>query len=636
MDLSMVDCCPVATDAERERPRPAIWLGLLLVTIIWVYLPSLDGAFVWDDCLLIERSHFVTSLRPLWEYFTVPFWGTDELDIATKVFYRPLVTLSYAFDYALHGQNPTGFHLTNLLLHLVTTSLLFALLRRRGHRGLWSAVLAGLWGLLPRLAECVAWISGRTDLLAGCLTLAALLVWKPTLTRRIVASLLIVAGLFAKEVALAGFFALLAMEWATPEKPWLYRLRHMVLPTAGLLGYFVLRHITMSSAAPTVTVNVEGSRRITLILEAVGSYVRMIALPLWPETQIGNAFIPNQLRILLGASTLILLTLVLILMWRKPSFRTYLSHAAPWLVLTAVALGLVLRLIPLPARVVAADRFLYLPIAGGLLSLEPLWLQSRRLLVAAALILIPLGWATTARAQLWADPIELWSEACRSAPPNEPIPCTELAIEESKAGNYERALGLHLKAIRNDGPRFRTVQNLGILQARLGNYEEAYQATAQAIELRPDIPKGYYDHATMAIRRYRFDEAEALLRRALELLPSYAEPRSVLDQMPTIRQAALELAKPTVDPWIEAGYYQLLGKTKEAEADWLRVIERPKDAEQLRIVVALLVRDGSTAALSQAADALKCGTEATRIEAALCDAILERLQRSKKLKALNP
>lgn len=632
----MVDCCPVATATVPERPRPAIWLGLLLVGIILVYLPSLDGAFVWDDIPLIERSRFVTSLQPLWEYFTVPFWGTDELEIATPGFYRPLVTLSYAVDHALHGSNPTGFHLTNLLLHLVTTSLLFALLRRRGHSGPRSAVLAGLWSLLPRLAECVAWISGRTDLMAGCLSLAALLVWKPTTTRRALATLLIVAGLFAKEVALAGFLALLAMEWTSSQKPWQHRFRGMVLPAVGVVGYSVLRHVTMSSAPPAEDANVEGLRRITLILEAVGSYLRMLVLPFWPETQIGNASIANQLRILLGASTLILVALVVVLMWQKPSFRTYLASAAPWLVLTTVALGLVLRLIPLPMQVVAADRFLYLPVAGGLLCLEPLWLQSRRLLMAASLSLIPLGWATTARAQLWADPIELWSEACRSAPPNDPIPCTELAIEESKAGNYDRALGLHTKAIQNDGPRFRAVQNLGILQARLGNYDEAYQATAQAIELQPDIPKGYYDHATMAIRRYRFDEAETLLRRALELLPSYAEPRSVLDQMPIIRQAAIELAKPTLDPWIEAGYYQLLGRTNEAEADWLRVIERPRDAEQLRIVVALLVRDGSAAALSHAANTLRCGTEATRLEPSLCDALLERLQRSRRLIQLNP
>src|SRR5439155_12047431 len=86
---------------------------------------------------------------------------------------RPLVVASFRFDAALGGA-ADQFHSTNLLVHLVACALLAFVAARAGASG-GAAVLAALvWGLAPRLTESVAWISGRTDVFAGALVLAAI------------------------------------------------------------------------------------------------------------------------------------------------------------------------------------------------------------------------------------------------------------------------------------------------------------------------------------------------------------------------------------------------------------------------------------------------------------------------------
>ncbi len=104
---------------ERDRPY---WLycGLLLAVGGLVFSPSLFSGFVnWDDGRLIANSGWRgISLSSLSWWFT-SFVGGD---------YKPLTWASYGFDYSFWGLNPFGYHLGNVLLHLLNSLLLFFLL----------------------------------------------------------------------------------------------------------------------------------------------------------------------------------------------------------------------------------------------------------------------------------------------------------------------------------------------------------------------------------------------------------------------------------------------------------------------------------------------------------------------------
>src|SRR5260221_14777640 len=95
-------------------------VGILLFSCI-IHIPYLGGGFVWVDHNDIERKEAVVSLSHLSDAFTKPFGETS--------FYRPIVVLVNSLDVFYHGDFAFGFHLTNLLLHLLFLFLLGYFLR---------------------------------------------------------------------------------------------------------------------------------------------------------------------------------------------------------------------------------------------------------------------------------------------------------------------------------------------------------------------------------------------------------------------------------------------------------------------------------------------------------------------------
>src|ERR1700677_5043568 len=81
--------------------------------------------------------------------------------------WNPLVTISHMVDWQLYGAKAGGHHLTNVLLHLASTILLFLVLRNMTG-ALWrSAFVAALFAIHPLRVESVAWVAERKDVLSG-------------------------------------------------------------------------------------------------------------------------------------------------------------------------------------------------------------------------------------------------------------------------------------------------------------------------------------------------------------------------------------------------------------------------------------------------------------------------------------
>ncbi|MET0593073.1 MAG: hypothetical protein ABW133_10260 [Polyangiaceae bacterium] len=129
------------------------------------FAESLAGRFVYDDHLLIEEPASVHALSRLFELWQGEFWrGLGAIHFR---YLRPLVSTSYAVDWALWEGHPLGFHLTNLCLHAAVTVLLYGALAR------WSGFAAGAflaalaWAWHPSKVEAVSWIAGRTDVMCA-------------------------------------------------------------------------------------------------------------------------------------------------------------------------------------------------------------------------------------------------------------------------------------------------------------------------------------------------------------------------------------------------------------------------------------------------------------------------------------
>lgn len=331
-----------------SRAKLALALMALLTVLALVYAPVSRGVYVADDHALVETSWLVrqASVR---EIFALP-WSPDARPDARPVYYRPLSALSLRADFGMSGDEPSGFHVTNLLLHLIATLALALVARRLGAGPRASCLAATVWALHPRSTEAVAWIAGRTDLLAGVMALAAVGLWpwfghagadadadadadasakargrgrRWEWARAGMAAGAVGLGLMAKEVAAAAVVAIAVGTWAgaarSPQQPgsptwewrrgdWRRRAAY-VAPRLSVLavaiaGYAALRWRAtggLSSGMPPLGVE---TRALT-VLEAVGRYALMVADPWHPSSVTGVVGEVDRARAVLGAFVLV-------------------------------------------------------------------------------------------------------------------------------------------------------------------------------------------------------------------------------------------------------------------------------------------------------------------------------------------
>ena len=271
-----------ATDPARGRSvfLPATAVGLLAFVL---YVPGFGNSFAYDAEVVVEGDARVHTLQQPVRLIAASYWGFDEDRLAL---YRPVVTLSFAIDWAVYGGRPWGFHQTNALAHAMASVLVLLLLT--GFVAMPAAVAgAAVFAAHPVHVEAVANIVGRADIFAAGFLFAAMLAWS-RLQPRGVALLLTVPLLFllalgAKESAVMLPALLILFDGATGRlrraclREWL-RDRAVPLLALGLvgLGYLAVRMMVLGTLAPL---------SINPAMEATegGADRLRTALQIWPE-----------------------------------------------------------------------------------------------------------------------------------------------------------------------------------------------------------------------------------------------------------------------------------------------------------------------------------------------------------------
>ena len=193
----------------RQDILPILALGVLVVVC---YLPAiLWGGFVWDDKIFVNAEP-VRAVSGLWQIWFSPI----DISIEGEGHYWPLVYTTFWLEHKLWGFAPTGYHIVNVLLHLVNTLLVWHLLRRLAVPGAW--VVAAVFAVHPLHVESVAWIIERKDVLSGLFYLAAVLAWmrfveQPSRGRYVCSLALYAAGLLSKSIVITLPVALLIWHW---------------------------------------------------------------------------------------------------------------------------------------------------------------------------------------------------------------------------------------------------------------------------------------------------------------------------------------------------------------------------------------------------------------------------------------
>jgi hypothetical protein len=147
---------------KSDKPRVDIILlcAVLVGLVLFAFTGATDCGFVFDDGIyILDNPQVLAGLS-----WSAVSWAFTTLHGGN---WHPLTWLSHASDVHLYRLNPTGHHLTSVLLHALNAVLLLLVLRAMTGSTWRGALVAAVFAVHPLRLESVAWISERKDLLAA-------------------------------------------------------------------------------------------------------------------------------------------------------------------------------------------------------------------------------------------------------------------------------------------------------------------------------------------------------------------------------------------------------------------------------------------------------------------------------------
>jgi Flp pilus assembly protein TadD len=549
-----------------------------------------SNGFVWDDLVFIRDNGAIRGLWPPARF----------LDAPPGLGQRPLLMLSYALDFRLYGLQPWGYHLTNLLLHLLSV-LAVVLLGRRLFKESRGGLLAGaLFALHPGHAEAVIAFLGRSDLLATAFLLWGFLAYLGSQKARG----LIRWGLYGMSLAAfalaclskdtAAVFPALLLLWnliqgqharGTRKKTLLGWLPFVLV----LILYGVFRAATAGGLEDKVRWWGGGPvKNALLVFAAYGEYFRLSFLPVWLSPWYELEQLPGlNLWIGFGLSLALLTLVAFPLLLRRSSREAFLLG---WFALGLSPVLLAWFLIGFGPRVwgvlpgtMIAERWLYLPSvavclagAGGLR-----WLWDRRKpsfrwlwTGLGFIILILFGLRTFTWAPAWKTQRAL-GQTILSRFPDSFLGHTVMGAGLAEEGNFNGAVDEYHRAIRLKPDLAWVHYNFAITLQDMGRAQEAVQEYRAAIQIQSENPSYHNNLGTILYQQGRLSESESELREAVRLAPEHVRARvnlgNVLDDLDRPAEAETEYREAIRRaPDFTGAYYNLAlslnrqGKKEEA------------------------------------------------------------------------
>ena len=472
-------------------------VGLILLALA-AFAPALWSGFIWDDDDYVYRNLALRTVAGLWNIWTQP---------GTVPQYYPLTHTTFWIEHQLWGNHPAGYHLTNIILHGISSIVLWRLLLRLGVPG--ALVIAALFAVHPMQVESVAWITERKNILSGLFYLAAFSVYwpmlddsdphhppRPTLAKYSLAFALFVAALLSKSVACTLPAALLLVLW---WKRGALR-RQDILPLVPLF----LVGAAMGAATSFMERTVVGAvgadfafsfaQRILIAGQALCFYAAKLLFPhhltfIYPRFDINPA---NAALWLYPAG--VLLALLGLFLLRKRVGRGPLAAALFFCGTLAPALGF-FNIYPMLYSFVA-DHFQYLAciglfalIVGAVASIARL---PKPLATAAAILAILVASVLTFnQTRIYENPRTLWADTLHKNPAawmassnlaNELLIEATDAAPEKRAQLATQAKSLCLSALKYRAGSPTATLNLGRALDLLGDTPQAVQIWQSLID----------------------------------------------------------------------------------------------------------------------------------------------------------
>jgi len=555
-----------------------IWvLGFFLAAVGFaVFWNSLPAPFTFDDdhAIVINEQirHISTSLSP-----------TEQ---GSPLAGRPVVSLTFAINYALGELNVRGYRLVNIAIHVLNALLLFALATRTLRiRGVANApelafAIALIWMVHPLVTEPVDYVSQRTELMMGTFFLATVYFGGSAVarhrsdggTRPTVSVICCALGMACKETMVVAPIVVLLYDRTFAFGSFREALRRRGRYYATLCATWLVLVVLLWSSPRGDSAGFTGASVSpwTYLLDQSVMVVRYLRLAFWPRWLVLDYGEPAHVTFsevapyVLAVGALLAGTIVALARNRPVGFL------GAWFFLTLAPTS---SIMPISTEV-GAERRMYLPlmavvalvVAGAARTLRvrdiPADLKGPRRSWWIAAVVVPivalLALATYQRNAEYRSGLTLWQTVLDRWPPHARAH-RNLAAELKLANRRDEEIE-HLRAAVRDLPELRNVlglellalgrnreaadelriyvhdhprdadawSNLGNALDALGQTDEALDAFTRAVDVNPNNGLSQRNLALQYLQKNDFDNAVAHAREGVRLTPGDPDAHNLL------------------------------------------------------------------------------------------------------------
>ncbi|MFH1038217.1 MAG: tetratricopeptide repeat protein [PVC group bacterium] len=584
----------------RYLKKEWICLGLIGLATVAAYGNSFQVPFIYDDANQIVESALIKNPAYIPRLFTSEYYK-----LSPKRF-RPVTVLFYFIQYAFWRLNPWGYHLFKLLLHLVNVILLFCYLRLLNAGSAVSLLASALFALHPAHVETITCVSFLDDpLMFFWFMLSLIAATRAARSPRrpwawtVLSLVFYLLALASKEPALV-LPLWLALQFLVERFPGVTRRRGFYLGFIAIsLAWVIVRFFLLEKEGWMMISTGKELGPVNAVAATYLHYLRVAVLPVnlcldyvYPLSHGVFALPENFLFPLALAGAMIILSCV------RRSRLLLLGWG--WFIL---ALFPVANAINQPR--LAADRYLYLPLAGFSLAAAVLiiktwgWFKnaSARIISVICLVLLFVCWGVLIRMEnfLWSDPRLFWEDVLRTSP----LSATalnnlgSLHLSGRKPAVAEAEFRKALESRPPDEYRAVILTNLGLALWERGMEEESVKTLLLAAGANPDYAPAAYELGKIYVFQRKYDVALDAFRRALELTPY---DHVIYDHLAGFHASqgqwkeAEEYARKAVylNPDFAIGYdhlgviYANRGRGEDARRCWRKALELDQNLESAR------------------------------------------------------
>ncbi|MCK4353475.1 tetratricopeptide repeat protein [candidate division WOR-3 bacterium] len=589
-------------------------LGILLIVIVSaiIYANTFRNEFVFDDINLIVENYEIRKLSNIFHF---------------SLMKQPVREITFAIDYRLWKLNPFGYHLTNLILHILCSLLVYFFvaslpaLERRGIIRLRRTRATGkgfklqitnyqlplitalLFAAHPIHTEAVTGIANRKELLAMLFMMFSIILYIKSRDRAhsypqgekkkshfslfYIGSLVcFLIALFSKFVAIIIPFLILVYELYFNKESrgqgdeesirlrrkgigrifWL--LPYFVILLVGIIyGSFHFKEIFWQAKAIGLTYEKYGILMLTM-LNAFGKYLSLLVIPynLCAEYVIQMPHSIFEPKVIGSLLLLIILLFTMLKTYRKAKF---ISFGLAWVFINLIPISNII-----PTNYPVAERYMYIPSLGFCLILGWLICKCRDRVPDCRQASYPCPRTTVPHTIVCGIPTLILMTIL--------IAYSILTIIRNN--EWRNAYTLWSKTVIQSPNSAVVHNNLGTAYDGRGNPDKAIYEYKKAVEIDPNYKQAHYNLAASYADRGDYEEASYWHDKLIKIDPNcsraYIKTGKVMVESGNFGQAIAEYKKAeNIEPnnpgiKISMGYiYERTGKYQKAEVYYKKAIE---------------------------------------------------------------